>query len=157
MLAKDSIFMMPHLGVLASVHPKAAEEVFDRDCLIYLGTSVCAAGQPKAGKACFKYELAGDCTESGEIAGGELKLIELGMDQCATISLTPARGIDLGAGPGKKLSKEVRGGTVGLILDGRGRPLALPGERSACQATVQGWVDALHVYESTHEKEPAAV
>ena len=157
MLAKDSIFMMPHLGVLASVHPKAAEEVFDRDCLIYLGTSVCAAGQPKAGKSCFKYELTGDCTECGEITGGELKLIELGMDQVATISLTPTRGIDLGAGPGKKISKEVRGGTVGLILDGRGRPLALPEERSACQATVQGWVDALRVYESTQEKEPVAV
>src|SRR4029079_6564 len=37
-LAKDSIFMMPHLGVLAQVHPQAALEVFERDCLIYLGT-----------------------------------------------------------------------------------------------------------------------
>ena len=41
--------MMPHLGVLASVHPKAAEQVFDRDCLIYLGTCVAAKGTPKPG------------------------------------------------------------------------------------------------------------
>ncbi len=34
-LAKDSIFMMPHLGVLAPVHAKAAMEVFERDCLVY--------------------------------------------------------------------------------------------------------------------------
>jgi hypothetical protein len=155
MLAKDSIFMMPHLGVLASVHPKAAEQVFDRDCLIYLGTCVCAKGDPKPGKMCFKYELTGGLNESGEIAGGELKLIEMGMDDRATISLTPARGIDLGGGPGKKVEREVRGGTVGLILDGRGRPLELPEDRAACQKTVQGWLDSLDVY--AEEKEAVAV
>jgi uncharacterized protein (TIGR01319 family) len=154
-LAKDSIFMMPHLGVLASVHPKAAEQVFDRDCLVYLGTCVCAKGTPKPGKTCFKYQLSGDCNESGEIAGGDLKLIEMAPGDRATIVITPARGMDLGEGPGKKVQQEVRGGTVGLILDGRGRPLALPEERAACQKTVQGWLDALDVY--AEEKEPAAV
>ena len=37
-LAKDSIFMMPHLGVLSQVHAEAAVQVFERDCLVYLGT-----------------------------------------------------------------------------------------------------------------------
>ncbi|HIM56864.1 MAG TPA: methylaspartate mutase, partial [Candidatus Latescibacteria bacterium] len=32
-LAVDSIFMMPHLGVLASVDEKAATDVFERDCI----------------------------------------------------------------------------------------------------------------------------
>ncbi len=49
-LAKDSIFMMPHLGVLAQVHPQAALEVFERDCLIYLGTCVAAKGTGQAGQ-----------------------------------------------------------------------------------------------------------
>jgi hypothetical protein len=142
------------------VHPKAAEQVFERDCLVYLGTCVCAKGTPKAGKTCFKYQLSGDCTESGEIAGGELKLINMGMDDHATISVTPARGIDLGNGPGKKVEGEVRGGSVGLILDGRGRPLTLPEERAACQKTVQGWLDSLDVYREDNEDksmEPAGV
>ena len=63
--------------------------------------------------------------------------------------------MDLGEGPGKKVEREVRGGTVGLILDGRGRSLELPEERAACQSTVQGWLDSLDVY--TEETEPAAV
>ena len=155
MLAKDSIFMMPHLGVLSSVHPKAAEQVFDRDCLVYLGTCVCAAGQPKPGKTCFKYELTGDRTGSGEIRGGQMELLPLAEHESATITLSPARGIDLGEGPGKKVQRSVRGGTVGLILDGRGRPLALPEERSSCQTTVQGWLDALDVYKE--ETEPVGV
>ena len=46
-LAKDSIFMMPHLGVLAQVHSQASMEVFERDCLIYLGTVVSLKGKVK--------------------------------------------------------------------------------------------------------------
>ena len=36
-LAVDSIFMMPQLGVLAQVNQEAATQVFERDCLVYLG------------------------------------------------------------------------------------------------------------------------
>jgi hypothetical protein len=43
-LAVDSIFMMPQLGVLASVQPEAAGQVFERDCLIWLGTVVAPVG-----------------------------------------------------------------------------------------------------------------
>jgi hypothetical protein len=43
-LAVDSIFMMPQLGVLSTVLPEAATQVFDRDCLIRLGTVVAPGG-----------------------------------------------------------------------------------------------------------------
>ena len=43
MLAVDSIFMMPQLGILSTVHEKAAMQVFDRDCLIKLGTAIAPA------------------------------------------------------------------------------------------------------------------
>ncbi len=76
------------------MHAKAAEQVFDRDCLVYLGTSVCAAGTPKPGKTCFKYELTGDRTASGEIVGGQMLLIPMDEGESGTITLSPARGID---------------------------------------------------------------
>src|SRR4029078_10258178 len=56
-LAKDSIFMMPHLGVLAQVNAKASLEVFERDCLIYLGACVAAKATGKPGKPCFRYSI----------------------------------------------------------------------------------------------------
>ena len=31
----DSIFMMPHLGVLSTINEKAATDVFVRDCMVY--------------------------------------------------------------------------------------------------------------------------
>jgi uncharacterized protein (TIGR01319 family) len=56
-LAVDSIFMMPQLGVLATVNPEAANQVFDRDCLIRLGTCIAPAGGGKQGQPCVEVEL----------------------------------------------------------------------------------------------------
>ncbi len=70
-IAVDSIFMMPHLGVLAQVHEAAAAEVFERDCLIHLGTCVSPLNQGKPGATCFEYELTvGGETRNGRGAGG---------------------------------------------------------------------------------------
>lgn len=123
-LAKDSIFMMPHLGVLASVHPRAALEVFEKDCLIYLGTVIAPKGRAKPGAPCFKYRLTGPGrSEQGEVACGELKTLPLDMHENVTALIEPAGRFDVGAGAGRSVERRIRGGTVGLILDGRGRPL----------------------------------
>jgi uncharacterized protein (TIGR01319 family) len=147
LLAKDSIFMMPHLGVLAQVHPKAAMEVFERDCLIYLGTCVAAAGHGKPGKTAFSYEIRGETlNETGEIAYGDLKLLPLGQNETATVTVEPSKTFDLGNGLGKRVVREARGGTVGLILDGRGRRLELPESRDECKQAIERWIGALDLY-----------
>jgi uncharacterized protein (TIGR01319 family) len=147
-LAKDSIFMMPHLGVLASVHPTAAMQVFERDCLILLGTCISAKGQGKAGKPCFSYRiapLAGPAT-SGELHVGDLRLVRLGEGQTAEVEITPDRHFDVGGGPGKSVKRTVRDGTVGIVLDARGRPLELPDDRAHCRELTSKWVQALELY-----------
>ena len=155
-LAKDSIFMMPHLGVLSQVNEQAATEVFERDCLILLGTCIAPAGEGKPGKKCMSYSMSGDATASGELAYGDVKLIPLGTGQEATIEVSPARGFDLGAGPGKKVTRPVRGGTVGVILDGRGRPLALPDDRQLNLDSIRKWIDSLELYPEPQEAEAMA-
>ncbi|TRO47001.1 methylaspartate mutase, partial [Candidatus Bathyarchaeota archaeon] len=40
MMFQDSVFMMPHLGVVSTVHRDAAWQIFDLDCLVRLGTIV---------------------------------------------------------------------------------------------------------------------
>ncbi len=123
-LAKDSIFMMPHLGVLASVHPEAALEVFEKDCLVALGTVIAPRGASKPGNSCFTYKIQEkNSIESGEIKVGDYKVLELSIGETAQVELMPARGFDLGNGIRKPVEATVRGGTVGLILDGRGRPI----------------------------------
>jgi uncharacterized protein (TIGR01319 family) len=148
-LAKDSIFMMPHLGVLASVHPQAALEVFEKDCLIALGTSVSAKGLGKPGKSCLRYEVRGaSLNTQGEVAFGEIVRLPLALGETARVAVEPAKGFDVGGGSGKRVEREVRGGLVGLIFDARGRPLALPGDRALCRETVSRWYRALGLYDT---------
>lgn len=146
-LAKDSIFMMPHLGVLASVHPQAALEVFEKDCLIYLGTCVAVKGMTKLGEVAMRYTVRGKGLDlSGSLNGGELKLIPLGEGETATVLVAPTGRLDVGAGPGRPLEKEVRGGTTGLILDARSRPLLLPDDRLQGQKMIKQWVETMELY-----------
>jgi uncharacterized protein (TIGR01319 family) len=145
-LAKDSIFMMPHLGVLASVHPEAAMEVFEKDCLVYLGTCIAPRGQGKPGKPCFAWELRGVIADRGSILVGEMRRIPLAHDDECQMTVTPEKGFDMGAGPGKPVTRTVRGGTVGLILDARGRTIEVPVAEADRRATVARWLDALGVY-----------
>ena len=149
-LAKDSIFMMPHLGVLASVHPQAAMEVFEKDCLVVLGTAVSAKGEGKRGKPCFAWSMTpekGDArAASGTVNTGDIVRVPLGAGCTARVNVKPERGIDLGEGPGKPVSRTVRGGPVGLLLDARGRPLKLPEAVADRRACLQAWNAAVGVF-----------
>lgn len=138
-LAKDSIFMMPHLGVLAKVHPKAALDVFERDCLIELGACIAPSGRGRLGQVCLKYRFTGDLAASGELRCGDVAKFPLGPGEWAEAELHPSREFDVGNGPGRSLTAKIAGGTVGVLLDGRGRPLAIPGDRAERVAALKRW------------------
>ncbi|BFU91253.1 MAG: ornithine aminomutase [Nitrospira sp.] len=147
-LSVDSIFMMPHLGVLSTINEKAATDVFVRDCMIYLGTCVAPIGQGKDGELCADYEITwpnGKATK-GQLKFGELRLFPLESGEQATIKVQPAKQVNMGAGLGVAVMKEVHGGVVGLLLDGRGRPLRLPVEQQARVAALTKWFDAVGLY-----------
>jgi uncharacterized protein (TIGR01319 family) len=148
-LAKDSIFMMPHLGVLSSVHVQAASEVFEKDCLVYLGTCIAPVGEAKWGKPCLKYRFElPDGTSVEESANvGELKLYRLDAGAEARIHLDPTRAFDLGNGPGVPVEATVHGGTAGLIIDTRGRPFDLSDVRAGDRvALLKKWMTDLNIY-----------
>jgi uncharacterized protein (TIGR01319 family) len=148
-LAVDSIFMMPHLGVLSTVNEQAATEVFVKDCLVYLGTCVAPIGQGKDGERCLEYTITFEGNrraESGTLAFGELRLIPLTLTEQANIELRPAKGINAGEGKGNASTRPVQGGVVGLLLDGRGRPLQLPTDQQARVAALTRWYKAVELY-----------
>ncbi len=147
-LSVDSIFMMPHLGVLSTINEQAATDVFVRDCMVYLGTCMAPIGQGKDGDVCADVEITwpdGKLTKE-QLKFGELKLLPLDSEQKATIKVQPAKGVSMGAGAGVTVTKEVHGGVVGLLLDGRGRPLKLPAEQEARVASLKKWFNAVGLY-----------
>jgi hypothetical protein len=139
-LAVDSIFMMPQLGVLASVLPEAAMEVFRRDCLVPLGTVVAPVGNARQGEVILEWEVAG---QSGTLHAGELLQLPLAPDERAEAELRPRRGIDVGEGKGRAWRGPVAGGAAGLILDGRGRPLRLPEDDDQRVSAMRAWMEAV--------------
>jgi uncharacterized protein (TIGR01319 family) len=140
MLAVDSIFMMPQLGILSTIHPEAATQVFDRDCLIKLGTVIAPVGTARDGDEAATVVLNG---ETIPLRYGSLAVRPLGVGEKASVEVRPARGFDAGAGRGRPLTTTVEGGVVGLILDARGRPLALPSTDDARIARLREWLAAL--------------
>lgn len=147
-LAVDSIFMMPHLGVLATVHEKAAKEVFDKDCLIKLGTCIVPVGIGKRGAKCLTVNLKKRDGESLKkiINFGDMFLFPLGVEEKAEVEIIPERGFDLGEGRGKRVAKEIEGGVVGVIIDARGRPFNLSEDDKQRIGDLNGWAGALKLY-----------
>ncbi len=147
-LSVDSIFMMPHLGVLSTINEKAATDVFVRDCMVYLGTCVAPIGQGKDGDLCADYEITwpdGKTTKE-PLKFGELRLFPLESGKQATIKVQPAKGVNMGAGAGVAVTKEVHGGVVGLLLDGRGRPLRLPADQPGRVTALRKWFNVVGLY-----------
>jgi hypothetical protein len=147
-LAVDSIFMMPQLGVLSTVHRRRPCRCFHRDCLVPLGT-VSGAGGARARRA----RRCGPCASSSpagptalEVRAGELQRVPLPRARRCARASSPARGVDVGAGPGVPLDCELEGGEAGLLLDGRGRPIVLPAEPAARVAALERWSAALDLY-----------
>jgi len=150
-LAVDSIFMMPQLGVLATVNAEASAQVFERDCLIRLGTVVAPIGPAPSERGLPEMvkvsgTLPDGTTFDESVAYGEMKRVHIPEDAKVTITATPARGYDVGDGPGHRVTTEIEGGVCGLILDGRGRPLSLPETESERNEKLVEWFRALEVY-----------
>lgn len=147
-LTVDSIFMMPQLGVLAKVHEDAAISVFEKDCLIYLGTCVAPVGKTKMGAAVMEASITmPDGTKQNvSCNGGELNVIPLGVGQTANVFIKPKWGFDLGAGDGKEIETVVHGGVVGIIFDTRGRPFTLPTDNTERVKLVKSWYKAMDLY-----------
>jgi len=146
-LAVDSIFMMPHLGVLSTVNEQAATEVFERDCLIYLGSCIAPKGAGKLGEPCLSYEIdLPSGRREGTLQVGDFELLPLATEEAAQVLLRPSRLWDIGAGPGQEVQVEVRGGLVGLILDGRGRPIQIAADQGERLEQIASWHRALDLY-----------
>ena len=146
-LAVDSIFMMPHLGVLSTVHETAALEVFDRDCLVYLGPCVAPAGRGNAGSHSVTVKARADGVEAVcEAVVGELAAIPTGEAEEVVLEVTPSRGFDVGAGRGAPVTRTVRNGPLGVIIDTRGRPLQLPADAAERVEVLKRGYRALEVY-----------
>ena len=129
-LAVDSVFMLPHLGVFAGVHPEAASEIFLRDCLVRIAHSIV----PVFNAVKLRETTLAEVFVGGRLVGiikrGEIcRIPREAADAAVEIKILPKKGVDVGAGAGVELVRQIQLNEFGLILDGRNRPIEFPEDR----------------------------
>ena len=154
-LAVDSIFMMPQLGVLAHVDKKefsedarkAALEVFHKDCLIRLGTCITPIGKAKPGDTILNavMTLSDGTKKEQELISGEIVRLKAPYEAIQAV-LKPSKSMDIGGGKGQEIETNIFGGKVGLIFDGRDRPITIPTNQEERLESIRSWSNALNEY-----------
>ncbi len=143
-IAVDSIFMMPQLGVLSAVHEKAAIEVFNKDCLIRLGSCIAPTGTPDKDGTLLEYSLVIDGEKrEGKLKKGELTLIKADFKE-HPLTIKCSKNILLNNKA--EYSGNIFGGEVGIMLDGRGRPFKLSPNTKNRKELIDNWSKASNEY-----------
>jgi uncharacterized protein (TIGR01319 family) len=154
MLTVDSIFMMPHLGVLSEHVYEAAKEVFERDCIVRIGTCIAPVGTGKEGEPCVTVKGNGIDVS---VPFGQIKVVPINIDTTPELVVEPAKNFDVGAGKGKAVTVKrfdtSRGnrdattnlidGQLGLIIDTRGRPFDIRLETANRVNNLRSYLEAM--------------
>ena len=145
--------MIPHLGVLSTVHLKAALQIFERDCLVRLGTCIAFSGnltEKDYGKTMADLTIKmpkGEVLEK-QIEYGTIQRIELEEGKTAEMEGRASSPFSLSTqtGSGRRFSAKIEGGVVGILIDARGRPLDLPQDDDTRRKKLHEWFSALQTY-----------
>jgi hypothetical protein len=76
-----------------------------------------------------------------EIKSGSIETLPLRSGEVGKLSVQLLRGADIGFGPGRgpREPMNVAGGALGVVLDGRGRPLILPPDAGRRRELIKKW------------------
>ncbi len=143
-LALDAAGALAPLGALEDGEIAEGMGALRDDLLVPLGTSVvCRGGRP--GQIVMRAWLRrAGWPEIGpiEVRGGQLQVLPLARGHEADLQVELLNGASLGRGrPAARVQATVAGGLVGVILDARGIPLALPRRSDDRRAVLAGWRD----------------
>ncbi len=75
-----------------------------------------------------------------EVEYGTLEVLPMTPGQSMEVSLQPERRFDIGFGPGEGKTVTLQGGSVGLVVDARGRPVAFPQDADDRIDLVRQWL-----------------
>ncbi len=144
-LALDRYHLLASLGAVAHVNPLAAVQVLESDALLDLGLTISVLGSAREGDTVCEATLVDDAGAQIKrtVKFGSLEVLRLAPGRTGKLTVKPRAGMDLGKGPGRGWKTDVAGSVVGLIIDARGRPLALPNSPAQRTEKLQAWISKL--------------
>lgn len=134
--------LMPMLGVAAARNSILPVQLLESGAFQSLGTTVSLVGSGNYGELLARVRVRyADGRETGvEIKYGGLDTLPLPVGEAATLSIQPRHGVNAGFGPGRGGTATVSGGEMGLVFDGRGRPLTLPTDSGRRRELLKKWL-----------------
>lgn len=124
-LYADPNGVLTAMGALAYAKPEAVVQLLAGGSLEYLGTAFSVGGSPNVRRTAVSYKVEYDdgTADEGKIDGGEFIVLPLATGRTATVKVSAKGGLRLGNR--RNINQKVKGGTAGIVIDTRGRPVPL--------------------------------
>ncbi len=138
----DQNNLMPLLGAAGSVNNLLPVQVLESGAFLSIGTIICPVVSAKYGASILKARIT---YENGAEAGVDLKygfleILPLKSGETGRLTIQVGRGVDIGFGFGRGVKGlPISGGALGVVFDGRGRPLDMPSDPVRRRELIKKW------------------
>ncbi len=137
----DQNNLLPLLGAAASQNNILPVQVLESGAFLSVGTVVSPVVSASYGtpilKAKLNYENGAEARV--DLKYGTIETLPLANGETGTLTIQGLRGADVGFGPGRSGTIPVSGGALGVVFDGRGRPLELPSDAVRRRELIKKW------------------
>jgi MutL protein len=137
----DQNNLLPLLGAAASQNNLLPVQVLESGAFLSVGTVVSPVVSATYGapilRAKLNYENGTEARV--ELKFGSLEILPLASGEAGNLTIQCLRGADVGFGPGRGGTIPVSGGALGVVFDGRGRPLDLPADPVRRRELIKKW------------------
>ena len=137
----DQNNLLPLLGAAAAQNNILPVQVIESGAFLSIGTVVVPVVSANYGtpilRATLTYENGAEARV--DLKYGSLELLPLSNGEAGKLTVQCLRGADVGFGPGRGGTISVTGGALGVVFDGRGRPLNLPADAVRRRELIKKW------------------
>jgi hypothetical protein len=138
----DQNNLVSALGGAADVNPLLAVQVLGSNTMLNLGAVIAPVGTTRIGTPILSIKITyEDGREANaDVKYGSLEVLSLPMGASATLRLQPLHRFDVGMGPGRGGRLQVVGGSLGVVIDARGRPIQLSPDPVRRKELIKKWL-----------------
>ena len=121
--------------------------------MIHLGTCISPVGKANPGDEILTATLVMPDHSEKQVILRQGELLSIPAEyEPIDAKLTPAKGMDVGAGKNEEINTTLYGGVVGLVFDGRGRPFHLQTDNDKRIESLNIWSNAMNEYPVGEDK-----
>ena len=141
----DQNNLLPVLGAAAAINSILPIQALETGAFSNLATVVSPISTARYGATIVEASLRrpDGSVSSVEVKQGGFEVLPLKLGQVGDLNLQPRNRADIGAGPGKKVVMKVGDSALGIVLDGRGRPLDLTSDNVRRRDLIKKWLWSL--------------